>query len=354
MKRVAIVTITNSGMNFGNRIQNYALQVVLERYGVRAETIRSAKGFGGSLPLSRLRRFMKDILRRSRRRRYFSDFDRRHIHFSDWVRYENINERQFAERYDAYIAGSDQVWNPSFSFNSDFEFLSFTAPEKRYSYAASFGISEIPPEKQGRMGELLRDMREISVREEQGRTIVRELTGREAMVHVDPTMLLEASHYAEIEEKPPWPIPDRYFLVYFLGEITPDYQAFITALKERLALPVLELSELPDTPFYHIGPQHFLYLFRHADYICTDSFHGTLFSILFHKRFTVFHRKDRDLPMNSRIQTILEKMGLTSRLFGESPIDAAIEPIAYDQVEQRLEEERRKTFAYLEKIHSQW
>lgn len=353
MKKVGIITITNSGLNCGNRLQNYALQTVLQGYSVRAETIYSSNCFGSSLLLSRLRRLLKTLFRSSGRRRLFGAFEKKHIVRAARVRYGTLNQHRFAGEYDAFIAGSDQVWNPTFPFNSAFEFLTFAPPEKRYAYAASFGVSAIPPQNQKDYAEWLSQMREISVREEQGREIVSQLTGRSVPVHLDPTMLLPAEAYHEIEEKPPQPIPQKYLLVYFLGEITPEYRAFTQQLAGELGLPVLELSELPGTPLYHIGPQHFLHLFHHASYVCTDSFHGTIFSILFRRRFTVFYRKNNDLPMNSRIETLLQKTGLETRLFGQLPPQASLLPIDYAPVEQRYAAEQQKAHTYLRNICAQ-
>lgn len=354
MKKVAIITITNSGLNFGNRLQNYALQKKLEQYGVLPETILSSNVCMNSLILSRIRRIAKSIMKTSGRRRYFDEFGIKYIRHAGQVHYGKLNEADFSKEYDAFIAGSDQVWNPNFHFNSDFEFLLFTLPAKRYSYAASFGVDNIPEGFLEKYKLWLAEMRTISVREESGRNLIKALTGKEAFVHVDPVMLLTSEDYQKIEEEPRQKIPKQYLLVYFLGEVLDAYKLFIAQLAEKLCLQILELSELPNTPLYNIGPQHFLYLFRHADYVCTDSFHGTAMSVIFGKQFTVFYRQDRDVPMNARIDSLLNKMDLSDRLYGRLSIKESCMPIDYVKAKKLLGKERNDAEHYLKNMSLSW
>lgn len=352
MKRVAIVTITNSGLNCGNRLQNHALQVVLQRQGAQVETIYSAKALGGNVALSAMRRAAKAVFRSSARRRCFNAFNRKYIRPAANIRYEGLNENRFAAQYDAFVTGSDQVWNPTFWFNSSFEYLTFAPQHKRFSYAASFGVDVIPEKDRQSIAGWLAGMQEISVREEQGARIAQQLCGRTAHVHIDPTMLLQAEEYSAIEEKPKAALPEKYLLSYYLGHVTNEYKQYIQNKAKALGLAVVELSEEPGTPYYNIGPQHFLYLFHHADYVCTDSFHGTIFSILFHRLFTVFPRRDENQSMNSRIETLMEKTGLASRVYSEGTQPP--EQIDYAAVELRIAAERERAQEYFDAIAAQW
>jgi len=350
VKRIAIVTITNSGLNFGNRLQNYALQHALESFPASVRTIFSAKNVRGSLILSIVRRLAKAVLKSSGRQKCFNSFDKAYIKKAKRTRYEHINDRAFGNEYDAFVAGSDQVWNPAFHFNSEFEFLTFAETGKRFSYAASFGLDEIPGEHREAYAERLTGFRRISVREEKGREIVKQLTGIEAQVHVDPTMLLSADDYAAIERRPKHPLPEKYLLMYFRGDQKPEYLAFLRDAAARLGVGVLELSETRGSALYDIGPQHFLYLLRHADYICTDSFHGTVFAIIFRKPFTAFNRADDSISMNSRMETLLRKFNLEERLFGALGPEASIGAIRYEEVDERLSRERAAALEYLRGI----
>jgi len=347
MKKIAIVTITNSGLNFGNRLQNYALQHVLEKYSADVRTIFASKGVYNSLLLSKLRRRVKMAVKSGGRRRHFNKFDKSYIKKGRRIRYEHINDNKFNAEYDAFIAGSDQVWNPDFHFNSAFEFLTFAEPSKRFSYAASFGVSDIADARKAEYAGWLSGMRALSVREEQGREIIRRLTGRDAGVHIDPTMLLDAAHYAGMEQKPEQAVPAKYMLTYFLGEKKPEYAAFAAETAGHLGLPVIELSESPGAAFCDIGPQHFIYLLRHAGYICTDSFHGTAFAVIFGKLFTTFYRRKGAEDMQSRIDTLFDKLGLRERLFGGLDVADSVKGIAYGAVGERLEREREAAHEYL-------
>lgn len=354
MKKVAIITITNSGTNFGNRLQNYALQESLKKYGADVETVFSSKSIMRSLPISWMRRMAKQILIRSKRKIYFDEFNKKNVKISNKVRYEKLNERAFANNYDAFIAGSDQVWNPNFHFNSDFEFMTFAEPKKRYSYAASFGVDTIPDSYIEDYKTWISQMSKISVREFSGSDIVKDLTDKDALVHIDPTMLLNKEQYIKIEEIPNQNVPENYLLVYFLGEKSSEYNTFIQKVAEKEGLEIIELSETPNNEFYHIGPQHFLYLFRNAKYICTDSFHGAVFSIIFEKRYTIFFRQSKEVPMNNRIQTLLEKVQLSERLYGKLTLEESLVEIDYKEVNKRIETERKEAERYLEEISKLW
>ena len=354
VKRIAIVTITNSGPNFGNRLQNYALQTVLERLGCIPETIFTANIIRRSIMLSRLRWLARKIIKRTRRQYYFDRFNKLYIHAARRIRYRSLNDNAFAkDGYDAAIVGSDQVWNPEFDFNTDFEYLPFMPPEKRYAYAASFGVDRLPPTRREAVAGFLREMREISVREDTGRTLVKELTGRDVPVVVDPTLLLESSDFEAIAEKPPQSIPERYVLTYLRGEQTAAGLALIKETAEALGIPIITINERRDTAFYNIGPQHFLYLFRNAEYVFADSFHATVFSIIFHRPFTCFHRQGNN-RIYSRIDTLLRVTQLENRLF-DTPLTApALSAIDFTSVDRRIAAERERAMEFLRDIRKQW
>ena len=350
MKKAAILTITNSGMNFGNRLQNFALQEIVERLGVSCETIESAKSVGNTVFLSGVRRKIKKVVKNDSRRRKFNEFNRNYIHFADRVRYEGLNEECFKDEYDLFIAGSDQIWNPYFEFNSEFEYMTFADPQKRFSYAASFGIDALDAASGDNVRECLNGLKEISVREDKGKENVCKMTGREASVHVEPTMLLRDEEYRQMEQEPEGGLPEHYMLIYFLGDVIPEYRKYMEKLAAKRGLPIVELSESVGTKYYGIGPAEFMYFIDHADYVCTDSFHGTVFSILFGKQFMSLQRRDKDKPMSSRLDTLLRKFGLEDRrleVLAESEADPFID---YTEVYAKLEHERAVSMDYLKTI----
>ena len=300
--------------------------------------------------LSKGRRVLKIISKRDKRSKFFREFNKKYIKFSDTVRYENINESVFSDKYDAFFSGSDQVWNPNFHFNSDFEFASFAPKNKRYSYAASIGVSEIKDEQIEAFVKNINGMNSISVREADSIELIKKLTGRDAFLHVDPTMLLEKNVYEEMECIPPQGLPPKYLLTYFLGSVTEEYKKNIQKLSEALGTEIIELSEWKGSKYYDIGPQHFLYVINHAEYICTDSFHGSVFSILFHKNFSMMQRVGNDISMNSRILTLAQKFGIEQRIDNNLDLSIAKTPIDYIAVDRILEDERNKAKNYIKNI----
>lgn len=349
MKKVAILTITNSGMNFGNRLQNYALQEALKRENLDVYTIRSAKSICGSLFLSEVRRALKDLVKNSEKCRLYKEFEQKYIRYDPVVRYENINESSFSNKYDAFISGSDQIWNPYFHFNSDFEFAAFAPQKKRLSYAASIGVTELDENKKRWLCNNLLGMRRISVREHESAKIVAELTGQIPPCHIDPTMLIDIEDYYKLEKKPKMDIPKRYLFSYFLGYVSGEYMRLIREIAETLGLEIVKFTEDPRDMMYDIGPQNFLYLLHNADFICTDSLHGSIFSVLYKKQFAIFTRQDQEVSMNSRIQTFIRIFGLEDRLV-ENLKKNYLKNIDYDSVNARLAVEREKASSYLREI----
>ena len=349
MRKAAILTITNSGMNFGNRLQNYALQEVLKKEGVEVATIRSAKSIGHSFLLSDFRRFIKGIIKYSDRKKLYLEFERKYIKYDPVFRYESINESYFADKYDMFISGSDQIWNPYFKFNSDFEFATFAPSKKRYSYAASIGVTELDEEKRKKLTKNLLGMRRLSIREQDGIELVKELTGIVPARHIDPTMLLDIEEYIKIEKKPKNSLPEKYLFMYFLGNVSGEYQKNVREIASAFDLEIVQFSENPGDLMYDLGPLNFLYIVHHADFVCTDSLHGLIFSLLYKKKFAIFTRQDKEVSMNGRIQTMINLFDLESRMIENLQKDYEID-INYDNIEKRLNLEREKSFRYLREI----
>ena len=191
MKRAGIVTLFGE-YNFGNRLQNYAVQQVLRKNGLDAETIKYI-GLEDDVPVIRNE---KDESRLKK----FKSFNE-NIEFADEILYKEYEApKRFAEDYDYIIMGSDQIWNFTFDkIFSDKALGTFVPKEKRVSFSASFGVDYVP-EEGSRLYELckngLNDIKSISVRESAGKEIVKKLTGRDdAEVLIDPTMMLDESEW---------------------------------------------------------------------------------------------------------------------------------------------------------------
>ena len=223
------------------------------------------------------------------------------------------------------------------------DFLEFAKNNQKISYAASFGVSEIPFERKTEYAEYLKTFKAISVRETRGAKIVEELTDRKAIVVLDPTLLLDECEWKKVEKKPSFFPKKKYVFVYALGDKTDRFKDKIKQIKEEYEVFDVR-SHQKNGKELSVGPSEFLYLIRNAEEILTDSFHATVFSIIFHKKFVTFNRPG--LNMNSRIESLAVLVGAKDRLTECGDLDCETK-IDYVKVDKILEEERRKSIDFL-------
>ena len=315
MKKIGIVTITELD-NLGNRLQNYALQEVLKRKNFEVETIRNLIIYGNRKKcLYKISELFKGIVKGNFKYRLgmvtkqhrFEKFDRKYFKFSKWKSTIDTIDKELCDEYDYVIAGSDQIWNPYYSFNMDFNFLSFVEKEKRIAYAASFGVDSIPKEKEEQYKKGLNGINYISVREYQGAKIVNKLTSKACEVMPDPTLLLDKSEWIKIEKKPKWLNNERYILKYFLGSDR-EYTDSIKKLRDDYKkLKVIDIHNIYDKKRFSITPDEFIYLIHKCELMITDSFHGTVFSIVMQRPFLhVIRKENNNVKTNSRIDSLFK------------------------------------------------
>lgn len=342
------------GNNYGGVLQNYALQRVLERMGHSPLTIDCRR----KPWLRRALSFFKTALlwltprRRPfsycRRRPFIEDFMRRNIHATPTVRhYAPSIVRKYA--LDAIVVGSDQIWNPRMGRLTDgirSRYLCFAEgfSLKRVAYAVSFGKDEweYTPRQTAAARRLVRLFDGVSVREKSGVALCRERLGVAAEWVLDPTLLLRREDYAGLCGGVP---PQGGFLLAYI--LNPG-----TASDARVAAAAAEL-ELPARHVYadaaaSLTVEEWLAMFRDASFVITDSFHGTVFSIIFNKPFTVLRNEKRGM---ARLTSLLALLGLERRLAsgaGKSPGTRA-DGIDWRLAERTLEAERARSLAFLEK-----
>jgi len=242
---------------------------------------------------------------------------------------------------------SDQVWNPCNLHGSSIYFLTFAEKHKRIAFAPSFGVSEIKAEYVERYKEWLSGMHRLSVREDDGAKIIKELTGRDAPVLVDPTMLLTKEKWLSIAKPAKNKPQGRYLLTYFLGGIPAKYKRQIENIVKENDLEVINLGDVREKETYETGPSEFIDYINSCSIFCTDSFHGTVFSILFQKPFIVYERMGSALSMYSRIDTLLNKFDLNCRKAENIRTNEQAFNIDYSHVPPILEAERNKALNYL-------
>ena len=360
MTRVSVISIHSN--NYGNRLQAYALHQVLHREldpsgDTRIESLQ-IPNVAKKRPLWRraagkAKRMLKKALGANRtsasannRGPLFESFTDRYI-----PTIHIAHAAAAAERDGIFVIGSDQCWNPSWDVGArpdGVQCATGVAAARKLSYAASFGITydDLPPEWRARYAAWLAEFAPgtISVREDAGAACVRELCGVEAQVVIDPTMLLAPNDWTAIECRPHIEGIDAPFcLKYVLGD---DVNSeVISQLCTERGLTVIDLrnAALP------VGPAEFVWLIHHSALVCTDSFHASVFSILFERPFVIYERQQsRQCDMSSRFDTLARMLGIEDHRANSSAFNwNAVWNCDWTALEQRLEAERAASLAWL-------
>jgi len=281
-----------------------------------------------------------------------SGFD---AHLSELYPSYGALKRHCPERYDRLITCSDQLWSPS-ALGSGFYNLMFADEDMpKVSWASSFGVSRIPWYQIGRTRTYLNRIQNISMRENRGAQIVEELTGKKVPVLMDPVFVFDRAAWDKIipPENPEW---GDYVFCYFLGD-NQEHRARVKHFASEKGLKIVTLRHLDryidkdegfgDIAPYDVSPARFLNILRNARYVCTDSFHGTAFSVIFEKPFAVFDRySDRSSnSKNSRIDSLCENLGLENQRCrgNEMPGEILEQDINYEKVGEKLSHYRSAT-----------
>ncbi len=338
--KIGIFTI-NDDWNYGNRLQNYAVQEVLLNNNIKCNTIRKMK------LIDRIKYIVKiNIKKCIRKDKYIRQIKFYKFNKKIKFRYYNNNLESLNKEYDYFITGSDQVWNPNFGRMSDIDFLIPFSKEKRISFSASFGVNNIPDNLKEYYTNNLLQIKSISVRESKGKELVHKLTGRtDVEVLVDPTMLLTADEWDKVSKKPKQLHTDKYILNYFLGDLSEERKNQINKIAKENDCEVINILD-KNSPFYQTGPSEFLYLEKHAFLICTDSFHSSVFAIIYNIPFLVFDREDSNERMNSRLETLLKKFDLEDRKYTGIITDNNLKH-DYKHAYEILEKEKEKAMNFL-------
>lgn len=351
--KVGIVTMISD--NYGNRLQNYALQQILKKIGNDVETLNNPWEISYNRYYNFFMAAVKTLIYRVTGKpvRYlrtirFKNFNKKYIKFSRYWLNKDKDINKAAEFYDMFVCGSDQVWNSEAKEIDGKYFASFASFDKRGSYAASFGINEVIPERTEEFSRYISGMKYISVREQSGLNIVQSLTNRKAFCHLDPTFLLTAQEWDQIasEEQS----KEKYIFCYFLGMPSKELIQKINNYAGFHNLSVRILCEFINSPYNTCGPAQFISLIKNAEFILTDSFHGTVFSIIYEKPFYSFTRNGVKREMVSRIKSILDLLHMENRFEPCDLIEKDIYNINYYICNSIIADERKKSLTYLKKI----
>jgi hypothetical protein len=284
------------------------------------------------------------------------------VHLFDTFVEKNINRRYYSakqmksnkvgQEYDKFICGSDQVWCTTSLYVDPLMYLRFAPKNKRIAYAPSLGREYIPNYNKNKIKRYINDIPNVSVREVTGQKLILGLTGRRVPVVLDPTLLLERSFWDE--KKEPCQVKMCYVLCYFLSTPTEETQKKmllflrsegmeIVALNSRLEYLENEMNVIyPDC-----GPAEFISYIENAKKVLTDSYHGMLFSIIYHKEFWSIAREYGEFDQSSRQLSVLNMLGLNRYCTVNDEWNK--EDIDYVAVDEKLQYERNKSFEYLRK-----
>lgn len=232
-----------------------------------------------------------------------------------------------ADEYDTFVVGSDQVWNPGYRFGNPTDFLRFARPEQRVAYAASFGVAELPERYVSHYREMLTGFASVSVRERSGARLVDDLVGRRVDVTLDPTMLVPVEVWHRLADRAEGCPSEPFLGTYILWNSDRDTRRGIRSLARSRGWRARELM----APGFHhpdfYGVENFLRTIRDAEAVVTDSFHATLFAVLFGTPVRVLSRGP---GQDDRVESLLEIFGVPpSEAFGAAD-DAPAAPLVDD------------------------
>lgn len=367
--KVGIVTFQRVN-NYGAVLQSFALQKVIRELGVECETIDYVRNnFGDVLKwqknkiksylsgkpdkqlytnLEFIKMTVLEVLFNQLSASKFDKF-RNNIQYSAKVNKQTISKLE--EDYDLFITGSDQVWNPG-RVNLDATYLlDFVKDDrKKGSYAASFGIKEIPEKYLEKYKQCLRDYRYYSCREADGVRLLKELVDQEGKVVLDPTMLLSGCEWKKYIKK--CDVGEPYILVYQLGTSdTLMRYAKIIAEKKKLKIIVLPYPRIGKNVKWlsGVGPQEWLGVIEGAEYVVTNSFHGAVFSLLFERKVYIEVTKQRvRAAMGSRIENLIKLFSLEERIIEDDSFNDL--NINYTEINKKLEKYKSESIEYLKKM----
>lgn len=384
MKKIAIVSCYFQH-NYGSMLQAYATQMVLDKLGYENETI-DISGFNNEIKKAKLLYFAKaslssDILlskagmaknvliKKFSQKEYaslsrirsqmFDTFCKKYFRLSQKCSSKEELGEKCRSDYSAVVVGSDQLWLPG-NIAADYYTLNFVpSTVNTIAYATSFGQAELPTDSSKKAAIFLKKIKHIGVREESGQKLIQKLSGRNVPVVCDPTLLFTGDEWMSIQREEPI-VKEPYIFCYFLGNNL-LHREFAMRLRKKTGCKIVALTHLDefvkndesysDINPYDVDPADFLNLIRNASYVCTDSFHCSVFAMLYKRNFYTFRRYARKtrISTNSRLDTLFNLAGIKEGIFdGSEDIRKCLgRKVDYDRVYQNLQKIRKKSYDYL-------
>lgn len=368
---VAIVNRTNL-KNFGSVLQVYALCRAVKKLGYDSEVVwqsgNMSKNFdirpnkalktalkllqNPSLMWSTFKTIMKvrSVTIDPEKVRLFDEFVAKNFEQSLYSP-DEIEAMAASDKYCKFVCGSDQVWATTTLYPDPMMYLRFAPREKRVAYAPSLGRNYIPNYNRKTIKQYVNGIDSVSVREYSGRQLLKELTGRDIPVVADPTLLMRFNEWdalkADVE------LPEHYALCYFLSAPSQDVKDAICKYvrennKKIVVLGQLDSIDIPENDIVRpaAGPAEFLTITSKADMVITDSYHGMLFAINYHRKFWSVERNYGQYDQSSRQLTVLNRLHLEDRYVKQN-YEFTDVPIDYEYVQDRIDEFVNYSMNYL-------
>ncbi len=371
-KRIGVATVF-TGFNYGSALQAYATKTLLTSMGYSVDVLKLS---GSLIPGRdvRLKKLLTVLLRSminaggTKSLKNYGDSINKPLsatsiemfqRFTDFnicpreIKYNALKECAYSDEYSAFVCGSDQVWNSAVFYVDPFYYLQFAPVEKRIAFAPSFGRDFVPDYNIKKIKKYVSEIKHKSVREESGVEIIKNLTGDDAEVLVDPTLVISADEWSgslRLDNTN----EDKYILAYFLDEPSQKAKEIVRGISQKYGLKVIGLPyNFEDMPWSEnvvdAGPEEFVSYIKNASFVCTDSFHGTAFSLNFNIPFYTFERDYGNAGKQSaRINSILNIASQNQRYEPDSFDDCF--SISFENTNRVLEEQREKARKYLSDI----
>lgn len=358
-KKIGILTF-HRALSYGAMLQAYAFQNFMFELGINNEIVdytckymvdhyqKNFRVTNGN-PIKGLGWNLLTLKGTIKERKTRDEFVKKHLKLSKSYSAENIHSA--TDNYSAFISGSDQVWSPTCVGFDPVYFLTFAKPSQKYSYSASIATKTIPDNLKAEFTNRLKDFQSYSLREQSGAEIVKNLTGKDAFVNVDPTLLLTKEKWDQLATD----VLDEPYIFLFTIHKPVKLMEYALELGKKTGLKVIYLNKLK----IHKGVEYmdpvtadkFLGLIKNASYVCTNSFHGTAFSVIYHKNFVVETHTAKN--KNIRSEEFLKQLGLAERILNPECTTDITAKSNWNYVDDKLQEEREKSKEYLLNIYKQ-
>lgn len=338
-------------INYGSSLQAYALMRAIEETKLSDGTkcsyqlipVRTFKEWRANPSLEKI--IISPLM--ALHRTQFSGFDKKYLRFasiSSLIELPTLNQTE-----DAFVCGSDVIWNPDLNKQYSAFYLDF-AQKYKFSYAASFGKSEISNAVISKITKPLSELNAISVRENAGVNIIKQCTDKTVQVVSDPVLLLTEKDWTKLFPK--CERAKKYIFVY-TTHLSAPIRKLLVILKEKTGLRIVYSASGPKQALKQgmlqvQTPEKWLQLLHDAEYVVTNSFHATAFAVLFHKIFFTVVNGDKAKGINVRMNDFLNSIGLEDRIISVIPDQLDLSEIDYTLADKRIEEMRKESLDFLQ------